>query len=105
MALTYEQNKELEELFRNKLQEQYNRGIRVGVMTVSKIVTDKLNDKSIPFMQRIEDVKRFCKIAPSVEQKYDEIAGETVNSEDQEQVSDDNSENHGNPESEPPTTP
>lgn len=105
MALTDEQNKELEELFRTKLQEQYNRGIKVGILTVSKIVTDKLNDKSVPFMQRIEEVKRFCKIAPSVEQKFNEIAGETENSEDQAQTPDESAEFQGDPESEPPATP
>lgn len=83
MALTDEQNTQLEELFKTKLQEQYNRGIKVGILTVSKIVSDKLNDKSVPFAKRIEDVKRFCKIAPSVEQKFNEIAGQTESSKDE----------------------
>lgn len=48
-----------EELIRAKLQEQYNRGIRVGIMTVSRIVLDKLNDGSKPFMTRVQDVKKF----------------------------------------------
>lgn len=51
-----------EELIRAKLQEQYNRGIRVGIMTVSRIVLDKLNDGSKPFMARVQDVKKFCAV-------------------------------------------
>lgn len=82
MAMTEEQNTKLEELFKEKLQEQYNRGIRVGILTVSKIVSDKLNDSSIPFAKRIDEVKRFCKIAPSVEQKFNEIAAKTDETEE-----------------------
>ena len=74
MALTDEQNEKLEELFKEKLQEQFQRGIRVGIMTVSKIVYDKLSDGSAPLMKRIEDVKKFCKIAPGIEKKYNDIA-------------------------------
>lgn len=51
-----------EELIRAKLQEQYYRGIRVGIMTVSRIVLDKLNDGSKPFMTRVQDVKKFCAV-------------------------------------------
>lgn len=60
MALTDEQEKQLEELFKVKLKEQYNRGLHVGILSVSKVVLDKLNDGSKPFMKRIEDVKKFC---------------------------------------------
>ena len=67
MAITDEQNEKSEELFKEKLQErlqeQYQRGIRVGIMTASKIVYDKLSDGSAPLMKRIEDVRKFCKIA------------------------------------------
>ena len=104
MAMTEEQNTKLEELFKEKLQEQYNRGIRVGILTVSKIVSDKLNDSSIPFAKRIDEVKRFCKIAPGIEQKFNEIAAKSdetaeVPVETFEQT--DNSENAVTPESEP----
>lgn len=60
MALTDEQEKQLEELFKVKLKEQYNRGLQVGILSVSKVVLDKLNDSSKPLMKRIEDVKKFC---------------------------------------------
>ena len=60
MAMTDEQEKQLEEFFKTKLREQYNKGLRVGVLTVSKIVIDKLNDSSKTFMKRIKEIKRFC---------------------------------------------
>lgn len=60
MAMTDEQEKQLEELFKTKLKEQYNRGLHVGILSVSKVVLDKLNDSSKPLMKRIEDVKKFC---------------------------------------------
>lgn len=61
MALTPEQEKQLEEMFKQKLQEQYIRGLKVGSKSVSKVILDKLNDSSKSLMERIEDVKRFCK--------------------------------------------
>ena len=42
------------------VKEQYERGLKVGVKTVSTVVLEKLNDSSIPFMKRIENVKKFC---------------------------------------------
>lgn len=60
MAMTDAQEKQLEELFKTKLKEQYNRGLQVGILSVSKVVLDKLNDSSKPLMKRIEDVKKFC---------------------------------------------
>ena len=58
--MTDEQSKVLEEAFKSELQKQYIRGLRVGILTVSKIVYDKLNDSSKPLMTRINDVKKWC---------------------------------------------
>ena len=60
MALTDTQEKQLEELFKVQLREQYNKGLKVGVLSASKVILDKLNDSSKPLMERIEWVKRFC---------------------------------------------
>jgi len=65
-----------EALVKKKLDESYNNGVRVGILTVSKIVTDMLNDKKTPFMQRIDKVKRFCKVAPGIEDRYNKILAE-----------------------------
>lgn len=84
--MTQEQEKQFEELFKEKLQEQYTRGIQVGVLSTGKVVIDKFNDSSKPLMKRIEDVKRFCK-APwnkvkQAEQQIEEAKKETVDTEE-----------------------
>lgn len=43
MAMTNEQEKQLEELFKVKLKEQYNRGLHIGILSVNKVILDKLN--------------------------------------------------------------
>ena len=67
-------DEQLEEAVRASLQEQYDRGIRVGIMSLSKLVNDKLSDSSLPLMKRIAEVRKLCKIAPGIEKKYDEIS-------------------------------
>ena len=76
MALTNEQEKQLEELFKVKLKEQYNHGLHVGILSVSKVVLDKLNDNSKPLMKRIEDVKRFCKTPLSKQKQVERVLNE-----------------------------
>lgn len=63
-------------LVQQKLHEEYNRGLRVGIQSVSKIVMDMLNDKKVPFMTRVEKVRRFCKVAPGIEDRYNKILAE-----------------------------
>ena len=62
MAMSEEQEKQLEELFKEKLKEQYLKGIKVGVLSASKVIIDKLEDKSKPLTQRVSEVKQFCKV-------------------------------------------
>ena len=38
-------------------------GIRIGILSCSKIVMEKLNDKSKSLIDRISDVKKFCNVA------------------------------------------
>lgn len=61
MALDKEKQEALEELFTKKLQEQYRRGLEVGVKTACKAMLDMLNDSSKPLMKRIDAIKTFCK--------------------------------------------
>jgi hypothetical protein len=63
MALTDEQNKELETLFRTELQKQYLRGLRAGIKTASSVCLEKINDSSKPLLKRIEGVKKYCLVA------------------------------------------
>lgn len=76
MALTDEQEKQLEELFKVKLKEQYQRGLHVGILSVSKVVLDKLNDSSKPLMKRIEDVKKFCSTPWNKQKKIEQALNE-----------------------------
>lgn len=76
MAMTDEQEKQLEELFKTKLKEQYNKGLQVGILSVSKVVLDKLNDSSKPFMKRIEDVKKFCEAPWNRQKKIEQVLKE-----------------------------
>ena len=60
MTETNKQEEKFEELLKTKLNEQYNKGLHVGILSISKIILDKLNDNSKPLMKRINDVKKFC---------------------------------------------
>jgi hypothetical protein len=99
-----DQSTNLEELFREKFREQYDRGIRVGIQMISKIIYDKLKDGSIPLMKRIDEVKRFCEIASNVEQKFNEIATKTDESKGVQIEQIENNENTEISESEPSET-
>ena len=65
-----------EAILKQKLDESYNNGVRVGILTVSKIVSDMLNDRKTSLMGRVEKVKRFCKVAPGIEDRYNKILAE-----------------------------
>lgn len=68
---------EFEDLMIRQLKRRYNDGLRVGSYAVSRTVLDMLNDSSKPLMERIENVKRYCKIgAKPIEKK--EPSGEKV---------------------------
>lgn len=95
MALTKEQEKELEEIFASRLKEQYNRGLQVGVLSVSKVVLDKLNDGRKPLMDRIKDVKNFCEIPINKQKQIEKALKEaSEKAEKQEDVISDSTENN-----------
>ena len=50
---------QLKAYFEGKLKEQYQKGLAIGVKTVSKLILDKLNDSSLSLMDRITKVKQF----------------------------------------------
>ena len=100
MALTSEQEQKLEKIFRSNLEKQRTQGIRIGMLSVSKIILDKLNDTSKPLIERISDVKKFCTVATKDENEflnkgiYDEPAEIAENSENPAEFAD-NTENSG----------
>ena len=100
MALTSEQEQKLEKIFLSNLEKQRTQGIRIGMLSVSKIISDKLNDTSKPLIERISDVKKFCSVAAKDENEflnkgiYDESMGIAENSENIAEV-EENIENSG----------
>lgn len=68
---------DFEALMIRQLKRRYNDGLRVGSYAVSKTVLDMLNDSSKPLMERIENVKRYCKIGAKPIEK-EEPNGEMV---------------------------
>lgn len=64
----------LEELFKIELQKQFLQGLKGGMFVVSLTVLEKLNDTSKPLMDRISDIKRYCKV--SISQKKDDKQAE-----------------------------
>ena len=71
-----ESEEKLTEYFTEKLKEQYQRGLAVGVKTVAKVVLDKLNDSSMSFMRRVSEIRKFCN-SPFVLNKKPETNGES----------------------------
>lgn len=44
-----------------ELQEEYRRGIAVGSQAVCEVILEKLNNRSIPLVKKIADIRAFCK--------------------------------------------
>lgn len=61
--MTKEQEDRISELFKIELKKQYLRGVKAGMLVVSEVVKEKLNDRSKSLLQRINDVKSYCNVA------------------------------------------
>lgn len=59
-----------EQIIRPLLEKQRAQGIRIGILTASKVVMEHLNDTSKPLLKRIEAVKKFCRVAMKDEDKF-----------------------------------
>lgn len=59
-----------EQIIRPLLEKQRVQGIRIGILTASKVVMGHLNDTSKPLLKRIEAVKKFCGVAMKDEDKF-----------------------------------
>ncbi|MBQ2397791.1 MAG: hypothetical protein II304_12285 [Bacteroidales bacterium] len=70
MALTPENEKKIEDIFKKNLLRARNEGIRIGILTASKVVLDKLNDSSKPLMERINSIKKYCTVATKNEKAF-----------------------------------
>ena len=59
-----------EQIIRPLLEKQRVQGIRIGILTASKVVMGHLNDTSKPLLKRIEAVKKFCGVAIKDEDNF-----------------------------------
>lgn len=59
-----------EQIIRPLLEKQRVQGIRIGILTASKVVMGYLNDTSKPLLKRIEAIKKFCGVAMKDEDKF-----------------------------------
>lgn len=51
------------ELAQSILQQQYNKGLKAGLYIASSVVNEKLNNKSKSLAERVNDVKKYCRVA------------------------------------------
>ena len=58
------------QIIRPLLEKQRAQGIRIGMLSASKVVMGYLNDTSKPLLKRIEAVKKFCSVAMKDEDKF-----------------------------------
>ena len=70
------QDEKIEKIIQDMLQKQYVKGMRVGAYTVSNVVHDKLNDKTKPLMDRINDVNKYVDVAINNQEKFLETSNE-----------------------------
>lgn len=61
--MTEEKKTDLESVILQRFQQQYQIGLRTGILSAGRIVLDKLDRKDKPLMERIRDVQKFCKVA------------------------------------------
>ena len=59
-----------EQIIRPLMEKQRAQGIRIGMLSASKVVMGHLNDTSKPLLKRIEAVKKFCGVAMKDEDNF-----------------------------------
>lgn len=67
--MTEKQENKMLKTIKENLEKQRNGGIQIGIIAASKVIYDKLNDTSKSLLDRVEDVKRFCKISLNKEKE------------------------------------
>lgn len=51
-------------------QQQYKKGLKVGVYVASSIIYEKLNNKNKSLAERVNDVKKYCRVAIDQKEKF-----------------------------------
>lgn len=58
------------ELAQSILKQQYDKGLKTGIYIASAIVNEKLNNKSKSLAERVNDVKKYCRVAIDQKEKF-----------------------------------
>ena len=58
------------ELAQSILQQQYNKGLKAGLYIANSVVNEKLNNKSKSLAERVNDVKKYCRVAIDQKEKF-----------------------------------
>ena len=58
------------ELAQSILQQQYNKGLKAGLYIASSVVNEKLDNKSKSLAERVNDVKKYCRVAIDQKDKF-----------------------------------
>lgn len=58
------------ELAQSILQQQYKKGLKAGVYVASSIIYEKLNNKNRSLADRVNDVKKYCRVAIDQKEKF-----------------------------------
>ena len=58
------------ELAQSILQQQYSKGLKAGLYIASSVVNEKLNNKSKSLAERVNDVKKYCRVAIDQKEKF-----------------------------------
>lgn len=72
---------DFQEILKSTLQEQYNRGVQVGIAAASQVIHKKLNDTSKTLAESIIEVEKFCQIS------LNNIKGKETNAETNQNIS------------------
>jgi len=56
-------DEEMNRIIADALRKQFVEGLKKGIYICSKVVLDKLADTSKPLIQRISEVKAYCRVA------------------------------------------
>lgn len=58
------------ELAQSILKQQYDKGLKAGLYIASSVVNEKLDNKSKSLAERVNDVKKYCRVAIDQKDKF-----------------------------------
>ena len=58
------------ELAQSILKQQYDKGLKAGLFIASSVVNKKLDNKSKSLAERVNDVKKYCRVAIDQKEKF-----------------------------------